>query len=77
MRTELRFGDAAPGELIRQLTKSGRSRNTRAAPADVDLGITGPAQLAQFSDLLAQAASTPMLIVCRPRGTVQTISRVA
>jgi sulfate/thiosulfate transport system ATP-binding protein len=78
MRTELRFGDAA-GELRRQLMKSTEDEEDSAPiPQMLILGIGDPAELAaQFSSLLEQAATTPILIVCRPGEATQAIPRVA
>jgi sulfate transport system ATP-binding protein len=73
MRTELRFGDTSQ-ELLRQIAKV---PDEESPDQLLILGITDPAQLPQFADLLAQATTTPILIVCRPSETAQTVARVA
>jgi ABC-type Fe3+/spermidine/putrescine transport system ATPase subunit len=74
MRTELRFGDTAQ-ELLRQIAKV---PDEESLDQILILGITDPAQLeTQFAELLAQATSTPILIVCRRSESAQAISRVA
>jgi len=74
MRTELRFGDAAQ-ELLRQIVKV----PDEASPEQLlILGITDPAQLqTQFAELLAQAVTTPILVVCRPGEVTQAVYKVA
>lgn len=77
MRTELRFGDVAQ-QLLYQLTKPKDDEATEVVPQMLILGITDAAQLdTQFSELIALAAGTPILIVCRSEESKQTVSRVA
>jgi ABC-type Fe3+/spermidine/putrescine transport system ATPase subunit len=77
MRTELRFGEVAQ-ELERQLTQARDAENPEPIPQMLILGITDPMQLeSQFAALLAHAATTPILIVCRPSEITQAAMRVA
>jgi hypothetical protein len=74
MRTELRFGDTSQ-ELLRQIVKV---PDQESPDQILILGITDPAQLeTQFADLLTQAATTPILIVCRRNEPAQAVARVA
>jgi sulfate transport system ATP-binding protein len=77
MRTELRFGDVAD-ELVRQLTKEPDEETPEKLTHMLILGITEPSQLdTQFAELLKHAATTPILIVCRPGDAAQSVARVA
>jgi sulfate transport system ATP-binding protein len=77
MRTELRFGEPAE-ELERQLTGGANPEEPDHTPQMLILGISDASELdRQFSRLLLQAATTPILIVCRPSEVAQAISRVA
>jgi hypothetical protein len=77
MRTELRFGDPAE-ELERQLTVGSNVEAPDETPQMLILGISDAAELDRhFRSLLLQAATTPLLIVCRPTEVSQVISRVA
>jgi hypothetical protein len=74
MRTELRFGDTSQ-ELLRQIVKV---PDQESLDQILILGITDPAQLeTQFAELLTQAMTTPILIVCRRSESAQAIARVA
>jgi hypothetical protein len=74
MRTELRFGDTSQ-ELLRQIVKV---PDQESPDQILVLGITDPAQLeTQFAELLAQAITTPILVVCRRSESAQAIARVA
>jgi hypothetical protein len=77
MRTELRFGDVVQ-ELVRQLTQPPDAETPDPIPQMLILGITDPRQLeTQLAELLLLAASTPILIVCRPSEASQAAARVA
>lgn len=77
MRTELRFGDSAQ-ELMRQLTQPPDEEKPEPVPQMLILGVGDSAQLdSKFSELLALAATTPILIVCRPSEMTQSAVRVA
>jgi hypothetical protein len=77
MRTELRFGDVT-AELVRQLTAEPNEEAPERVAHMLVLGITDPAQLeTQFSELLQHAATTPILIVCRPGDAALSAARVA